>query len=287
VEITNICNLACSFCASTSRTARSMTPSEFRVVAESISPLGVQVYLHVLGEPLSHPNIEEILDIALENNLAVNITTNGTLIDSVGDMLLRHLAVRKVSISVHSLEGRGGESTREYLHSICSFGANAASGGRVIVNYRMWNGDIADNISDNSQLSIAYITEYFGGYDKDSYTAGYQSVTLADKVYLCYDREFEWPNISHAVVATRGKCLGGRDMLAVLADGTVTPCCLDSDGTIDLGNIFDTSLEDIMASDRYIDIVHGFRGGVISEDLCRRCTYRTRFDKQQKTKAKN
>ena len=62
-----------------------------------------------------------------------------------------------------------------------------------------------------------------------------------------------------------------------LCDGTVVPCCLDSDGVIALGNLFCEDLEAILNSERARAMVAGFRCGVASEDLCRRCGYAQRF----------
>lgn len=58
-----------------------MTPDEFQKVIEKIRPYTNYIYLHVLGEPLLHPKFEEILSIAENALLNINITTNGGLIE--------------------------------------------------------------------------------------------------------------------------------------------------------------------------------------------------------------
>ena len=62
-------------------------------------------------------------------------------------------------------------------------------------------------------------------------------------------------------------------MLGILADGTVVPCCLDADGEINLGNIFEETLEEILKKERYIKLKDGFTGNEIPEELCRKCTF--------------
>ena len=64
VEITNCCNLSCAFCPKTARSPRSMSVGEFDLVLGKLGDAVQYVYLHVMGEPLLHPNFEEILDIA-------------------------------------------------------------------------------------------------------------------------------------------------------------------------------------------------------------------------------
>ncbi|MGN1213009.1 MAG: radical SAM protein, partial [Christensenellales bacterium] len=80
VEITNICNLNCSFCPKNSRDKTFMTTKQFEYVATQISPLTDNICLHLMGEPLLHPNLDDILKIAEKYNLNVNLTTNGTLL---------------------------------------------------------------------------------------------------------------------------------------------------------------------------------------------------------------
>ena len=75
-----------------------------------------------------------------------------------------------------------------------------------------------------------------------------------------------------------GFCYGMLDHVGVLADGTVVPCCLDADGEITLGNIFESDLSEILASPRARAIADGFKHHQKVEPLCRRCGYSKRFD---------
>ena len=57
IEITNICNLKCSFCPITTRKKEFMSVSDFEVVLSKIKNYTKHIYLHVKGEPLMHPNL--------------------------------------------------------------------------------------------------------------------------------------------------------------------------------------------------------------------------------------
>ena len=102
IEITNICNLNCSFCKRTTKTKRSMTIDEFKMVIDKIKPYTDYVYLHVQGEPLLHKDLEEILLICEKNDIKVNITTNGTLIHNFVEIFKSSKAIRQINISLHS-----------------------------------------------------------------------------------------------------------------------------------------------------------------------------------------
>ena len=80
LEITNVCNLRCAFCPGTQRPRRFMTPEEFRQLAARLRPYGTYLMLHVMGEPLLHPQLAELLDIAGVLGFQVCLVTNGTLL---------------------------------------------------------------------------------------------------------------------------------------------------------------------------------------------------------------
>mgnify|MGYP003296072727 CR=1 FL=1 len=63
------------------------------------------------------------------------------------------------------------------------------------------------------------------------------------------------------IINNEGTCMGLRNQIAILANGDVVPCCLDSEACILLGNIFETSLEDILNSEKSQNIIKGFQNG--------------------------
>ena len=97
VEITNICNLSCSFCSIDNRVKESITVEKFEEVLKKINDYTDYIYLHVKGEPLLYPNLKELLDLSLKYNKKVNITTNGTLLTEKVD-ILNHHSIRQINI---------------------------------------------------------------------------------------------------------------------------------------------------------------------------------------------
>ena len=76
-------------------------------------------------------------------------------------------------------------------------------------------------------------------------------IKIREKLFIDKANEFIWPNLKNDYFNEKGTCYALKDQLAILVDGTVLPCCLDSDGVINLGNIYENSLEDIINSERY------------------------------------
>lgn len=276
IEIGNICNLSCSFCPKTSRPPKRMSVEEFSDIVERLKGSVSYIYLHVMGEPLFHPQLSELLDILGRAKIPACITTNGTLLSSRAEVLLSHAGVvHKVAISLHSLEGNGREALmREYISSVADFSIRASDAGIYTV-LRLWNEDSQERQGENSsnseilkRLKDAFPEEW------QKRRSGYR---LMRNVFLEYAEIFTWPTESKADERASGRCHGIIDQIAILADGTVVPCCLDSEGEIPLGNIKDRSLEEILSLERAVKMKKGLQSGCFTEKLCRRCTYARRF----------
>ena len=100
---------------------------------------------------------------------------------------------------------------------------------------------------------------------------------IRDKIFLEWGERFEWPDKDEEIKGNKFFCYGLKDQFGILCDGTVVPCCLDSDGIIKLGNIFEDDIDSILKSKRATDIIDGFKCGKASEDLCKKCGYAQRF----------
>lgn len=271
IEITNRCNLRCSFCPGTKRVPRTMTPAEFDLVLERLTGQVEYVYLHVMGEPLSHPQLAELLALAAARERKVCITTNGTLLARQTETLLAARTLHKVSISLHSFEGNDGaqERERQYLEEVWSFAARAAARG-VIVALRLWNEGGAET---RNGVIEAFLHEKCPGEWPEPRGGSFR---LRDNLYLERAKKFDWPDLNAQERGTQF-CYGLRDQLGVLADGTAVPCCLDHEGDIALGNLFTQPLSEILQSERACALREGFSRRCPSEELCRRCGFAARF----------
>lgn len=275
LEITNLCNLACNFCPGTRRAGGFLKPEEFRLLAEKIRPHTQYLYLHLMGEPLLHPQLETILELADQMDFRVMITTNGTLLPERSELLCGSPAVHKVSVSLHSFEGNDCPGSMEdYLNGCFQFAVQAAEAGKHC-GLRLWNLDGADTRGANGQ-NAAILRQMEAHFPKP-WAENRQGCTLAKRVYLEWGERFEWPNLKGDERETGGFCYGLRDHVGVLCDGTVVPCCLDHEGDIPLGNLFEQSLMEILEQPRARAIYEGFSNRRITEKLCRTCGYMRRF----------
>ena len=265
-EITNACNLKCSFCHGTKREIKYLTLSEFRRGAEQLRDFADYLYFHLMGEPLLHPLLKEFFDIAGELGFKVILTTNGTLLDKKKDILLSAKALHKVSISLHCYEANGtGCSIDEYLKSCFDFCREAADSGIISV-MRLWNIGGEDEM--NNKI-LADMHNYFPNEWKEIYS-GYK---LREKVFLEWGNKFDWPDTEGEYVGENHSCYGLRDQIGILSDGTVVPCCLDAEGAINLGNIFEKDLNEILNSPRAIALKNSFEKRKITEARCQRGGY--------------
>ncbi len=269
VEISNLCNLSCAFCPGTKRPPRRMTPEAFSCLAPKLQPYTEYLYFHLMGEPLCHPQLGEFLDIAHSYGFRVILTTNGTLLSQRQELLLSSPALHKVNISLHAFEANDLSVPFEiYLRDCFAFG-QAAKGDKLVV-YRLWNHGGADR--KNQQILCGLQAAFPGEWVKEQ-----QGTRIAHRTYLEYGDKFDWPDLTAAEGSGHVFCYGLRDQLGILCDGTVVPCCLDHEGDLALGNIFETELVDILNSPRATAIYEGFSKKEPAEELCRKCGYARRF----------
>ena len=280
IETTNICNLSCNFCPKTSRKLGFMETEDFKKIINKVKGYTNHIYLHLMGEPFLNNNLESFLQIAKEANIKVNITTNGTLINNVKDVLINSGAIRQINISLHSFEANENNiNFYDYLNNILQFIEEANKKTEIICSLRLWNIDTEDlKANNNLNLDILKLIEEKLNINfsiKDA-LLDKRGIKLKERVYLNMAEKFSWPDSSISLISEEVFCYGLRDQLGILLDGTVVPCCLDSEGKIPLGNIFKEDLGDIINSKRAIDIYDGFSQRRAVEDLCKRCGYAKR-----------
>ena len=283
IEITNVCNLSCNFCPKTGRKYEFSDEERFKEIIGKVKPYTDYVYFHLMGEPLLNKNLSRFLDICYENGLKVNITTNGTLLAKEKNVLINAKALRQVNISLHSFEAnKVTKELEEYVSEVIDFINEAKES--IICSIRLWNMDNGIlNLKGKNTLNDDILKMLQEGLNSEidikEALSNKPGIKVSKNVYINSAEKFEWPNINRDVISESAFCYGLRDQIGILVDGTVVPCCLDSEGNIPLGNIFESSLENILNSKRAKDLYEGFSNRKAVEELCKRCGYVTRYAK--------
>jgi len=264
----------CSFCPKTSRKKEFMSEEQFVRILHQIQGHAEHLYFHIMGEPLLHLQIGRFFDICQNNGFKINLTTNGTLIDKTGDMLISKPALRLMSFSLHSFEG-DQQALDSYLDTIFEF-IKKAQKKNILCGLRLWNLKDSDENNENRHI-LCRIEKEFNTLPLQTELSS-RGVEVSQGVYLNFAKQFDWPGLDKEHIDNNGFCYGLRDQIGILVDGTVVPCCLDSEGTIALGNINTQNFSDIIERPRSKAIYDGFSSRKAVEELCRKCGYRTRFD---------
>ena len=277
IEITNVCNLNCKFCPDTNRKKEFMSLENFEKVIKQIHKHTKLVALHVKGEPLLHSDLEQIFKILEKYNLKTNITTNGTLINKNIEIIKKAKSVRQINFSLHSMM-QNENLDNKYLTNIFK---NTEELNNIIISYRLWNlKTIKENNINNS--IIKEIEEYYNIKNLKQQLAENEFIKVKENVFINQDIEFEWPDINKKTIIEKGRCLALKDQIAILVDGTVVPCCLDNNGDIPLGNIFEETLEGILNKEKSTIIKNNFENGVVTCKLCKTCGFLKRLESKRK-----
>lgn len=271
VEITNKCNLSCSFCGKNKREYKEMSVEEFEVVISKIKDYTDFIYLHVKGEPLLHSKLDYILDICDSNNIKVNITTNGVLIKSKFEVLNKHSCIRQINISLHCEHNK--DNYFEDVFSCCK-----ELSKKMFISYRIWNLN-SFNLDDKSTSIVEKIISSYN-LSVDIVNKLYNDVqTKIDiNTYVNKENLFVWPDVDNGL-EMEGHCYGLSTHIGILSDGTVVPCCLDGNGEINLGNVFDLDLSTIINGEKFQMLKNGFKENKSLHELCKNCNFRNRFNK--------
>lgn len=249
IEITNICNLHCTFCPPHHRAPRYMTFAEFQLILKKIKPYTNYIYLHVKGEPLLHPEIDSFLAYAFSQGFQINLTTNGILLK---DHLSATKYLRQINLSLHATNDIAIVKVAKEIKD-------------CIVNFRVWN------FEENTE-AIALLEKEFQVSIPNA-----SNFKLQNQIFVSTQNQFQWPNLIKNSKMKNGYCYALKNQIAILVDGTVVPCCLDHDGNIPLGNIFTQDFTNVFQSERAITMQKGFQNRICVEALCQNCEYKTRF----------
>ena len=194
IEITDACNLRCSFCPSKAR-RDFMSTSLFEKCVAGATEIGAEnVYFHVLGEPTLHPGFSLFVKHLESTPLKLTLVTNGTTIARTGRAILESPAVRQVNFSTHAFAELPPDDARGHLQDVFDFCKMAlAMRPDLYINLRLWNIGDSGSGSWNSYM-LGRIRETFGvEVNPGNFCSRHKSFPIEGRLYLHEDSRFEWP----------------------------------------------------------------------------------------------
>lgn len=247
VELTNYCNFKCAFCVGQQQGQRSrgyMDLEMFKEIcyqAKIYGALGIRLLRW--GEPMMHPNFLEMVDIAKKHNLLVHVTTNGSLLEKVG---YDNIIDSKLDSLIISFQGT---CEKEYKKLRKKDYNDIVS---KIIKLR--------NVRDNRGVNNPYITLSTTVTDetkeeinrfKENWLRVVDGVSIG---YTCFKRLKDQESVKDylsrkKILPHLFKCQEVMVKLSIDWDGTVSPCCLDYDQQLSVGNIKDSTLYELWHSD--------------------------------------
>lgn len=257
LEITNQCNLACPFCIQNRRKSKYLSLDEFKTILDKIEDYTDYLYFHIMGEPLLHPNIKDFILLA-HPRFKINITTNGYLIQRINNVN----NIRQLNISLHSYDSKYNIFVKEYMNNIFEI-IDSDNFKNTYISLRFWVKN------KHHQEILNEINQHYGlNLDKNI-----ENYSINNHIFINSFHEFIWPDLDNNYYSEIGTCYALKEHIGILSDGTIVPCCLDSIGTIKLGNIYQDNLDDILNSSKVTNMIEGFKYHQKREKLCKHCRF--------------
>ncbi|MCQ2705519.1 SPASM domain-containing protein [Helicobacter pylori] len=271
IELSDICGLQCSFCPNP-KNIRGVMPLElFEKVCKEAAPLTQMITLHVLGDPCKLKNLNHYLSAARRFSLKVDLVTSGAYWCDF-ETLLQDV-IYQISISLDAgLDNHNKLNQHRYIQKILEFCRyKCEKNSEVFLNLR-----IQDSTLDKHQNLIKPFLESFECISLETLISQGR-VRLFKKSFLNIQKTFKWPNLNAPNPLNQESkipyCYGLIKQIAILSNGVVVPCCMDTQANINLGDLNHTPLKDILKSQKAMAIKTHFLKGEALEPLCKNCSY--------------
>ena len=269
-----------------------MSPREFERVIDKLEGKIQNLFLHVMGEPLLHPNFDEILATADKIDVKLKITTNGTLLSGRVGAMKSSKNLHTVFISVHSFggnneEGVFGKEAEEYICRCFEAALELAEAEKFVV-LRLWNLDEEGGspLNEYNKKVLSLAEKYFPP-EKQEWVKTHRGQRIGHRVFIEWGERFDWPDPERATEMPTydgeygcENCHALLTQFGVLSDGTVVPCCLDRNGDIPLGNVFESEIEEILSCERAKKMRDAMAHHRFSEPLCKSCGFKRNAKKK-------
>ncbi|WP_165559684.1 radical SAM/SPASM domain-containing protein [Helicobacter pylori] len=271
IELSDICGLQCSFCPNP-KNIRGVMPLElFEKVCKEVAPLTPIITFHVLGDPCKLKNLNHYLNAAKRFSLKVDLVTSGAYLCDFETLLQD--AIYQISVSLDAgLDNHNKLNQHRYIQKILEFcHYKCEKNSEVFLNLR-----IQDSTLEKHQNLIKPFLESFECVSLETLKSQGRT-RLFKKSFLNIQKTFKWPDLNAQNPLNQESkipyCYGLIKQVAILSNGVVVPCCMDTQAHINLGDLNHMPLKDILNSQKAIAIKTHFLKGEALELLCKNCSY--------------
>jgi sulfatase maturation enzyme AslB (radical SAM superfamily) len=313
MELTNICNFRCVFCPSSLMTRKRgyMDAELAKKIIEDLKAMNIaeKITFHVMGEPMLHPQVFQIIAHGRDKGLKVGLTTNGSLFTRENRERLLALDLDQINISLQtpdeesfSQREAGVLTAEEYFQNILDFiSLLIQSNSNTTIKVHLLNpksrgllvapqdkGRLMRLTPDLHTALARWTREIYGlegiqdRFRERKVLERLKKISLNKwNVLEIYPRIFletyildNWGNalVQNPIRRARfGYCPAISDHFSILWNGDLTLCCRDFDGHTTIGNLWHQDLPEILNSPDLIPILKGFQRFQVIHPYCQRC----------------
>ncbi len=267
LETTNQCNLRCKVCPNaTDTTSRrgNIDPDLYRKIIAQLAGNANDLNLSHRGEPLFHPQLEELVTVAHAADLGTRIHTNATMLDAERTEKLLAAQPDLLSFSFDGYDKKTYEAIRiggifEQTLANISYFLKRKRELQLEKPYTIIQ------IIEPVNASVEYVQELQAFGDR----------ILAmglDKFYV--KKPHNWAGNAPGEVHREAgftPCTFLYYSMTVLWDGTVCPCPQDWYGTMPLGNLNHQSIDEVWNGKAAVEFRRRMANHDLSGLLCENC----------------
>lgn len=271
LEVTNYCNFRCNFCPQgiSTRPSEHMETEIAQNLIKQLYEAGYEndLYFHLLGEPLLHPHIFEILEFASKRIPRVILFTNGSLltknnIESIFDACPYELMISMQTVDEESFKlRRSSLSWDQYVSRIRNavhykLTHNTPTLLRISVGMRKEESiyphdDYFPHISPSSlRANVLQLFSGIQGLDSNQVQKLLNSeripfngkLEFASGLYVSIKPVGNWRRMYRDEKVERGYCPHAGTEFGILSNGNIVFCHLDYDGKTAFANVRDREL---------------------------------------------
>jgi len=271
IELSDICGLKCDFCPSKKNERGIMNVENFAKLCKEICNKAELFTFHLLGDPLILENLEQYLELALKNNMKLELTTSGFYLNNKNqNLLLQYPNIYQINFSLMAFLSNQKLSTEEYFNPILELcKQHLKKELKSFINLRLWN--LNQNCippQENFQI-YSLLEKHFKLHIKINLSKN----RLARHIFLHQAKLFKWVDLKNKEQNTKGTCHALKEQIGILSNGSLVPCCLDTKADILLGNVFKSPFAELLNSKRFQAMKEGFSKGQRIETLCQKCEF--------------